>query len=290
MNTNIFRILIPVVTFTLFGIVACKKNNLVIDKEVIPPSTVKFNRALATDTVSTYYINSTNDPFKLAVGLTTVSDKDRTIQFTYTSNRAVKGVQYNAPTSLVIPAGKALDTLVVTGLFAGYPTANRIDTVIITISGGDVEPSSYNGKHRLILRKYCSVSLPAMLGNYVNTNEYSSTGAFSYGPYNTVVKNLVIGANGTSATGQISNIYDDGWNDINATFDWTNPAAFKVTIPLQATGRAYTGGGTHVRSSTAATAINTFSSCDNTISISIDIVNPTTGTVVTSNYRLILRR
>ena len=265
---------------------SCKKNNLVIGKDIEPPSFVKFNRLLATDTMKTYYINSAGNPFKLVVGLTTIADKDRTISFTYTSNTAVQGAQFNAPASIVIPAGKALDTLAFSGLFAGYTSTAKIDTVKITISGGDVPASPYYSTYYLILRKYCDVVLPSLAGTYANTNEYNSDGTFSYGPYTTVVKNLV--ATGTTtATGTVENLYNDGWNDINFTLDWTNPASFKVTIPTQLTGKSYSGAPTSVKTST--TVKSTFSSCDNSFTISVDLVNLSTSTTVSSAYKFVLK-
>lgn len=283
MNKNILYAILLVVAASL-TVISCKKNNLFIDKEVVAPSFVKFNRLINTDTVTTYYINAANAPMKLAIGVTSLSSVARTIQLTYTSRTAVQGVQYNAPATLVIPAGKSLDSLTFTGLFAGYTSATRLDTVDITITGGDIPTSAYNGKHRLILRKYCNVSLPALLGAYANTKEYNSAGAEQWGPYTTTVKNL-IQTGPTTATGQITNMYDFGWNDINVVFDWTNPAAFKVTIPSQPTG---IGSPSIVRTSTAAGTISTFSSCDNTITLDTDLLTGTT--VNSSKYRFSLIR
>src|SRR5687767_2956010 len=95
----------------VFVIVSCKKNNLVVDQDVTPPAVAKFNVRAAADTAATYYISSANKPFKIPIGITTVSDKDRTIQLCYTSTSAVAGSQYTAPATIVIPAGKVLDSL-----------------------------------------------------------------------------------------------------------------------------------------------------------------------------------
>ncbi len=93
----------------------------------------------------------------------------------------------------------------------------------------------------------------------------------------------------TQATGKLVNIYDDGWNDLDVTLDWSDPANFKVTIPLQPIGKTYTGGLTHVRSSTATAAVNTFSACERSISFGIDLVNNTTGVAGASNYKIVMK-
>ena len=98
-----------VVGIALLFFASCKKNNVVLDQDVLPPAFAKFNTIQPTDTMATYYIRSTNDVYKLPIGVTTVSDKDRTINFRYTST-AIAGTQYNAPSSLIIRAGQALDS------------------------------------------------------------------------------------------------------------------------------------------------------------------------------------
>lgn len=43
----------------------------------------------------------------------------------------IAGVQYQAPASVTIPAGKALDTLRLTDYLAGFLLHRQIDTVVI---------------------------------------------------------------------------------------------------------------------------------------------------------------
>lgn len=273
--------------FIILGMTSCKKNNVVVDKNITAPPFAKFNTILAADTIATYYIKSSNAPYKLPIGVTNVSDKDRVIQLSYTSSTAVQGTQYNAPASITIHAGQALDSLTFSGLFAGF-TSSRIDTVLITITGGDVQASSYKNRYKLILRKYCDVVLTNLAGTYTNTNEYTSSGAFSYGPYTTALTN-VVQTGPTTATASLVNLYDDAWNDISCTLDWTLPSNFKVIIPLQPTGKSYSGAPTSVRTSTSGTAApSTFSACDRSISISIDLVNNGT-TVISSAYRFVMK-
>jgi hypothetical protein len=259
-------------------VVACKKNNYIVDVDPTDPGAyAKFNVKATADTAGVYYIRSTGETYNIPVGITNTSSVDRVVNFCYTSNKAVQGVQYNGPTSVTIKAGQTLDTLRVQGLFNGYPLSSRIDTVFIKICGGDVPASSYWNNYRLIMRKYCDVNLTALAGNYANTNEYTSSGAFSYGPYLTKMKNIV-STGATTATAQIENLYDDGWSDINVVLNWTNPAAFTVTIPSQPTGKGY---------NVVSTGTNTFSSCDRSISLNVNLVQG--STVLSSNYKFVMK-
>lgn len=137
----------------LISLIACKKNNLVIDKEITPPSFARFSTISASDTIKTYTVTSANDPFKLPIGITTVSNTDRTIQLAYTSNTAVKGTQYSSPETFVIPAGKAVDTLIFRGIYSGFSSTTSRDTVKISILGGDVPASAYKSKYYVIMKK-----------------------------------------------------------------------------------------------------------------------------------------
>lgn len=281
-------------TIIIAGVVAsCKKNNLAVDVDTLtPPAAARFIYYDANAPLSkTFYVGATSpdNVFKIPVGITNVSDKDRTIQFTYSSPTAVAGTQYTAPASIVIPAGKALDSLPITGNFANIPSGATY-LLKIKISGGDV-PAFGEGRDSVLLtlRRYCPIVLSNLAGLYNNTNEYTSSNAFSYGPYTTALTNLTA-TSATTATGKLVNLYDDGWNDLNVTLDWTIKGAEQLTIPLQSTGKSYGGGVvTNVRSSTSSSAVNTFSSCDRSLSFGVDLVNSSTGVALTSNYKFVMK-
>jgi hypothetical protein len=248
------------------AIVSCEKNNLVIDQDVTPPSFAKFNTLGNADTAGVYYIKATNEPFKIPIGVTNVSDQNRTIQLAYTSRTAAQGAQYNAPTTLTIPAGKAVDTLVINGLFSGYPSATRIDTVFIKISGGDAGVSSYKNTYRLILRKYCDVSLAAFAGDYDNVMDGT------YGPYSVTV------TPGTSSgtTGFVT-------ITTRVNLDWTDPANFKATIPDQA---FYAPANWWI----VGTTNGTFSSCEQTFKLRYKLYNKATGATLYDNQVTDIKR
>jgi flagellar capping protein FliD len=116
-------------------VASCKKAEM-----VVPPSVAEFLTKVNTDT---YYIqNSPASVYKIPIGVTTVATQDRVINYTITSpTGATAGTHYSIASSgsITIPAGKAVDTIVVRGLFAGY-NAPRKDTLVFRITGGDFEP------------------------------------------------------------------------------------------------------------------------------------------------------
>lgn len=247
-----------------FGLGSCDKNTEVIDKDVTPPPYAKFNTMAAADTIRTYYVTNGGPAYKIPVGITNVSGAARTVQFTYTSRAAVAGTQYNAPASMSFPAGKVLDSLSVQGLFSGYGSASRVDTLKIAINGsGDVKANAYKNNFYLIMRKYCDVLLANLGGSYTRTFENGT-----YGPYTSTVTG-VTSTGATSATATLNNIYDSGISG-TITFNWADPAAFSVTIPAgQNTG--FTSGGLPLLLRGTPGKTSTFSSCDNTLTLYLDL-------------------
>lgn len=291
MKYNFLKIVLLSITIT--GFLSCKKNNLVVDRT--PIETAEGARFLINPLINTYYVRSTGNAYKIPVSVTTVSNVDRQIQFTYTSLRAASGVQYTAPATLTMKAGQVIDTLSFSGLFAGYPTGRR-DTVKVKITSNDgyVKATGYSDSVTLYLTKYCDVVLSALSGTFANTKEYTSASstAVNYGPYTTTVINLVA-TSATTATCTFTNLFDDGWAPINGTLDWTDPANFKVVILSQSIGKSYGGQPAFVK--TSSTPASTFSSCDGSFTLRLDITNAA-GTILSastganSGYQIVLNR
>lgn len=275
---NIF--LIVTVAGLMLTISSCKKGDH-LDNVIIPPAFAKFG----TNTLVRYFIrDEPGSVHKIPVGFTTKSDEARTINFTYISSSAAQGVQYNAPASVTIPAGGAGDTLFINGIFAGYPTGRK-DTLLIRISGTD---TAFYNTYTLVMQKYCPVIKEDLLGNYDNTMEYNSAGNNTWGPYTTVVKDWTA-INATSAKVKIENIYDFGLNDLEATLDWADAGNFKATIAKQETGLIDGGYPVYMRSNSSK--INTFSSCDQTLTITVDFLGGEEGTeVLIPEYKIVLSR
>ncbi len=256
------RITSSLIAAALLLIISCNKE--INDDIKTPPAFSEFGTSNLT---GNYFVtNSASSSFKIPIGITNISDKDRTIQISISSSTgAVAGVQYTAPTSIVIPAGKALDSLAIRGLFAGYPTGRK-DVLRIRITGGDVPVNTYNNSYTLNLQKYCDVVLAALSGNFT-ANEYLNDGSFSYGPYGSAVVSLTA-TGATSASGAFVNLFDAGWRNIQFTMDWSDPANFRISIPLQSTGVSDPA---YVRGSSGR--VNAFSSCDQTFTVSLDLLD-----------------
>lgn len=302
MNKFLLKSLIAASVVIMIFLNSCKKNNIVIDQGITPPAYARFNTLKQADSIATYYIKSTNDVFKLPIGVTTVSDKDRTVHFAYSSNTAVQGVQFTAPTSITILPGKAVDSLTISGIFAAYPLSSTIDTVKITITAdGDIPGSPYvsprKDTYRLILRKYCAVNINDFLGDYVNSKDQQGTGPQT-AAYTATISS-VTSTGPTSASAIIYNFGDPMFGapynpgdlaitpGITVLLDWSNPANFQVTMPAagQAISESYYGPTGLIKP--ASTGAGTFSSCDNTFTITYSFA---IGTTSYGNFTTILRR
>lgn len=273
----------------LLLLAACEKG--VNDKMLTPPAFSEFG---TSNLLGKYFVtNSASSVFKIPVGITNVANTDRTIQLTITSpTGAVAGTQYTAPTTVVIPAGEALDSLAIKGIFAGYPTGRR-DTLRIKITGGDVPVNGYNNTYNLVMQKYCDVSLAGISGAYTNTRETTSSGGNPYGPYTASIKNLTQ-LTPTTAKGLVENLWDSGLDDLEIYFDWTDPANFTVSMPQQYSGVDYdVNQPIDVRTSPGQP--NSFSSCDQSISLTVDFIvknypTPGTNTYYARNYKINMKR
>jgi len=261
MILNKFSKLLLAATVVSVAFLSCEKDKHIDEiKEV--PEAARFN---ALSSSGSFFINEGvpgGDVYKIPVSISTVSSVDRTLDIIYTSSTgAASGVQYSAPATVTIPAGEVSTTLEVTGLIPGYATPGRKDVLKIKIASPDTIHNK--GSFNLTMQKYCNVVLANLGGPYANTFEGT------YGPYTSSVNNLTMVPNSTTkATATITNIYDSNIS-ATATFDWTNPAAFVVTIAAQAT--QYTSGGLPLFVRGNPTVPSTFSSCDNTITLNLQL-------------------
>lgn len=253
----------------LILVVACKKQKI-----VTPPPMAKFNQTSG----SYFVVNSPTSSFKIPIGVTTASNVDRTINYTITSpSGAASGAQYAAlPGTLKIPAGKVVDSIEIKGLFAGFP-GTRKDTLVLTITGGDVPAASFNSSYTLIMQKFCDVVAANLTGDYTrSTDTYG--GAASTKPNYTANVSAWTPVTATSATVIIKNMgatSDNGWGPfaptdgalnpgIKATLDWSDPANLTVTIASQNYFNDGSGNST-------VTGTGTFSSCDQSFKISFTV-------------------
>lgn len=284
MSKSFLKIILAALGVFVIGLSACKKNNSVVDQDpLIPPTFAKFNSysTLIYDS-AVYYVKNTGESFKLPVGLTTISTKSREVNFTYSSSSAVQGVQYNAPASITIPAGSALDTLTISGIFSGIGIGDiyRLDISISTTD--EVAASPYKNHFVLFIRKQCEIILTDFEGAFNNT--YDNAG--SYGPYTTTVTpGSITMITPTSATFTIENVWDPGVpviTTVNA--DWTlDPDHPTITIPDQ---EFFAPADIWIR----GTVDGTFSACDQTITLRYTLYEHTSGADYSANQETVLAR
>jgi hypothetical protein len=172
-----------------------------------------------------------------------------------------------------MPAGKAVDTLTIQGLFSGYTSSTRIDTLKITLGSSEVPTSAYKGTYTLYLRKYCDVSINDFAGIWGNTNELF--GSSAYGPYTTAITSIT--PTGTNkARIAVENIYDTGWGPIEFDLDWNDPSNQTVKVVDKSSGigdagdlnSAYTGYEVAVR---ANGLVGSFSACEPVIVLKLQL-------------------
>lgn len=250
----------------------CKKNETL----VIAEPQAHFTNV----TGGTYQITGPTVVKKIAVGLTNTSDQARTVTFSVTSpTGAVAGTHYNIPggNTITIPAGKAVDSITVAGVFSQY-TSGRKDTLVFTITEPSVKSSTYNSKYTLYMRGPCfegDVTLSSLLGAYANTRE--TFGSSPYGPYRTTISSAV-STGATTARITVTNIWDNGWGPIQFDLDWTDPANRTATVVAQnaVTGSnagdingAYAGQTVAVRP--FAGQPGTFSACNGTLTLKMQL-------------------
>ncbi|MEP7144755.1 MAG: hypothetical protein ABI707_17865 [Ferruginibacter sp.] len=247
----------------------CKKQ----DTLVLPPSAAHFTNLSA----GTYFITAPGITYKIPVGVTTVSNVDRVVSFTVTSpTGAVAGTHYSlSGNTVTIPAGKAIDSIEVKGVFDQY-TSGRKDSLLFVLMEPSIKGAPYNDTFRLYMRGPCfegDVTLTDLLGDYKKTNE--TFGTSPYGPYKTSITSAV---QTSPTTGDIvvSNIFDAGWNPITFSLDWTDPLNRTVTLVRQTgiadggtVNPAYTGEDVLVQPFTGQKG--TFSACKGTLQLKMQI-------------------
>ena len=262
--------LVTIIALFTVMITGCKKE----EKLVLPPSLAHFTNR----TSGTYFITAPGVTYKVPIGVTTVSDKPRTINISVSSpTGAVQGTHYTlGSTSVTIPAGQTIDSIEVRGVFSEY-TTGRKDTLVFTLQSPDLSSSEYNGTFRLLMRGPCfegDVDLNEFLGSYNNTNEVLGTSA--YGPYATTISAVNL-ETATTGTITVTNIFDFGWNPITFKLDWTDPNNRTVTLDEQsgigdastAFGGAWAGEDISVRA--FAGQNGTFSICGQTLTLKLQI-------------------
>ncbi|HVU57876.1 MAG TPA: hypothetical protein VHD83_22600 [Puia sp.] len=221
--------------------------NSCVKQKFDTPTLAEFAAPVAGNQGSYFILpNDPSSEFKIPIGITTTSGKDRTVNFTVTSpTGAVAGTQYTiASNSITIPAGKAVDSISVKGIYDAYPSG-RIDTLIFTITGGDAGVYTGSEKYTLVVQKYCDVVSTDLVGDYASSDDLYEGEGSGAAPYTVNISNWT-STGPTSATITLKNFGatpDNGFGPfaptdaaatgITAKLDWSDPSNFTVTIPSQ---------------------------------------------------------
>lgn len=226
----------------------------------------------STKFVNYYVRNSSADSFVVQVGTTDVATVDRTISFKISSpSGAVAGTQYSVTspasgTSVVLPAGAAVAGIKIHGNFASYATGRK-DTLVFTLAQPSVPVAKFSDTVKLVLQRYCDVVPANFIGTYTKSFDIQ-TGSPTYGPYEIDVTAAAVTATGaTKGYVMMSNFWDVGGPDIKVDLDWTNPANFTTSVAAQF---LYTDP-TYGAATITGVGTGSFSSCDNTFSISYKV-------------------
>ncbi|MEO6683739.1 MAG: hypothetical protein ABIN48_13035 [Ginsengibacter sp.] len=232
---------------------------------ITPPEQVHF----VGDRNQTYALeDATTGTFKLVIGTTDISATDRTVKYVVTSpTGALNGTHYTiAPAGTVtIPAGKSTATIEINGDYSKY-VSGRKDTLKFTLSEPSIKVAGFMNEANVILRGPCfdgDVILSQMGGDYANSSDAD------YPLYTVKLTGLVV-TSPTTGKGMIAGLWDGG-APVEILFDWTDPANIKASIAWQHIGFNYAPGNPFaIRTSPGQKS--TFSICDQTITLIVDLI------------------
>lgn len=165
-----FSIIIALIAILFTAVLSCSKSA----PFTVPPSRASF---LGVSSGTYYVLDDPNSSYAIHVGFTNASTQDRTINFSVTqSSNAQPGTDYTVPaTSLTVPAGQLVDSLVLKGFFAGFADGH-VDTLTFAITSdkGGTEGLSGDSTFTLVLNKSCPYTVDNFSGNMqVITDEWA---------------------------------------------------------------------------------------------------------------------
>ncbi|MEO7049595.1 MAG: hypothetical protein ABI091_30105 [Ferruginibacter sp.] len=236
----------------LFSIIffSCKKDNTI--------NTPVLSEFASPTFVGIYSVaDDPNSVYKIPVGITTVSDKPRTITFSVSSpTGAVEGKQYNlGTTTIVIPAGTAQDSISLKGIFSGYP-AGRKDTLVFKIVGGDIPTLAGSDVYKVVLKQFCPLDMSIFSGDF----EVVEDGWADYSAGDVVQ----LSVSGNTVSFDYPTIYMH-----QPLLIKVNPSTFATSVIATAFG-GYSTGGTVYSCESVPGANSVVVPCDETISVVLD--------------------
>lgn len=293
MKTFNKKLFVPALIMVLVVFMGCDKTKPY--ETVIPPAFVHFNTG-STGMVKVDDQNVAPPPLIIGVGATTVADIDRLVSFNVTSpNGLVAGREYMVSPSdkLTIPAGKTTVDMTL-NIDPSYFAPGVRDTLIFTLLpiSSDLPVAEFNQTRTIVISGPCDdaeVDLSVMGGTYDHVSDAD-------GNYGGVVITGLTETSPTTGKGMISNLWASvvGADPVEINFDWTDPNDIIVTIPLQDMGFDYDDG-MPMMIRTSPVVKSTFSVCNQTISLVVDIIvmnysGPGTGAYYEKEYPINVSR
>lgn len=221
---------------------------------------------------ATYQISDPGVIYKIGIGTTTVSDKERTAEIVVTSpTGAVEGTHFTVSRkTITIPAGSAVDTIEVRGVYDEYLDGRKDTLYFVLKSTGELKVGEYNDTLKLFMRGPCfegDVELSELEGTYRRSFDVT----YGYGPYSTAIV-ATESLTETTALITVRNLFDAGFNDLVFKLDWTDPFNRILTLEQQSTGTdgsvfGSTYAGKPLSILANPNAAGTFSYCNGTFTI-----------------------
>ena len=201
-------------------------------------------------TMGDYFVQADNTPYNVQVGIPTAQGSDMTIDIEILKATGTAGTQFDLPASVTIKAGQVVAVIPVKGDFENL--AGRKDTLIFQLLGEDV--ASFDTAYTVYMQQFCPFDVSEFEGAWTAT-EVSEF----YGAYDPYTINFAANPNGGDTL-----ITEDIWPylPVKITFDVSDPAAFKWSIPDQYLQDHPVYGPQYITSYNPAP----FSSCDKTMS------------------------
>lgn len=221
---KILGLAVILITISVFN--SCKKHTNA-ENIVIPPSQVHFMYKKS----KRCFVNSANDSFRIRIGLTDVSNVNRTVTLSASSPTAKEGVDYMlTKKTFTIKPGQAIDQFYIKPLNVAAYLAGRRDSITISVVQPGVAASTINGSITVQLREPCvdanfvAGDFDFLLGPYEETQD-DGAGAF----YKTEFKSYTL-TSPTTATIVINNLWD-AYGDVEFDVDWSSPISGITVMP-----------------------------------------------------------
>lgn len=223
-------------------------------------------------------LGTSSDTLKFKVQLVGTTNTDVTLNVEADpTSVAVEGVDYTMTKTITIKANEFEAVGEIYGNFAGVADGT-IKKLMLKLSSAGVQIVPEAQNITINLRRYCPFTKTAFEGTWTVNETSAYDGAFP--AYDVTLTYLNGNPTTKIDTMVVTNLYGYA-NPVKVILNWSNPSAFKFTIPSQ----KFFVDGTYGQSTIAELNSGSFSACDMKISTSY-IITVTAGTwdKMTSNW------